>query len=200
MNIKRNLFIFLLAGNLSLFAKDHNIMEYGAVSDTTVLSTRAIQSAIDACSEEGGGTKTQLSRPVPEKEKEYPEAEMFGVLPSYGFFIRHARNIHFSNIQLQTGKEDSRLALYLSDLSDAGFTNLNLGSSPNDTCNIFMEKCQNIAISNSKIRGVSNCFLLVSGNENKGIVLINNILFNAKKLYLSEPSAKKEIHESGNIR
>ncbi|MDE6174896.1 MAG: glycoside hydrolase [Duncaniella sp.] len=34
----------------------HNILDYGAVSDTTRLSTAAIQRAIDSCNEAGGGT------------------------------------------------------------------------------------------------------------------------------------------------
>ena len=47
----------LLAGLLSLTmsAKDYNIVEYGAKNDTTVLSTEAIQQAIDRCSEASGG-------------------------------------------------------------------------------------------------------------------------------------------------
>ena len=47
----------LLAGLLSLTvsAKDYNIVDFGAVSDTTMLSTEAIQQAIDRCSEAGGG-------------------------------------------------------------------------------------------------------------------------------------------------
>ena len=36
-------------------AKDYVITDFGAVSDTTVLSTEAIQQAIDRCSEAGGG-------------------------------------------------------------------------------------------------------------------------------------------------
>ena len=36
-------------------AADYNIMRYGAVADTTVLSTEAVQKAIDECSENGGG-------------------------------------------------------------------------------------------------------------------------------------------------
>ena len=47
----------LLAGLLSLTvsAKDYNIVEYGAKNDTTVLSTAAVQQAIDRCSKAGGG-------------------------------------------------------------------------------------------------------------------------------------------------
>ena len=36
-------------------AADYNIVNYGAKSDTTVLSTAAIQKAIDDCSKAGGG-------------------------------------------------------------------------------------------------------------------------------------------------
>ena len=40
---------------ISLSAKDYNIVDYGAKNDTTVLSTEAIQRAIDACYGNGGG-------------------------------------------------------------------------------------------------------------------------------------------------
>jgi beta-xylosidase/polygalacturonase len=43
-----------------------------------------------------------------EKEKAYPEATMWGNLPAKGFFVRHARNIHFENIQIQTEHPDAR--------------------------------------------------------------------------------------------
>ena len=36
-------------------AVDYNILDFGAKSDTTVLSTIALQQAIDLCSEAGGG-------------------------------------------------------------------------------------------------------------------------------------------------
>ena len=45
----------LIFGRLGLQAADYNILDYGAVNDTTRLSTTAIQQAIDACSQAGGG-------------------------------------------------------------------------------------------------------------------------------------------------
>ena len=45
----------LLLAGLTAHARDYNIGSYGAVSDTTVLSTRALQQAIDECSQAGGG-------------------------------------------------------------------------------------------------------------------------------------------------
>ena len=43
-----------------------------------------------------------------EKEKEYPEATMWGNLPAKGFFVRHARNIQFNNINIRTEEPDVR--------------------------------------------------------------------------------------------
>ena len=43
-----------------------------------------------------------------EKEKDYPEATMWGNLPAKGFFVRHARNVHFSNVVVATELPDVR--------------------------------------------------------------------------------------------
>ena len=46
--------------------------------------------------------------PADEKEKDYPEATMWGILPAKGFFVRHARNVNFSNITITTVHPDDR--------------------------------------------------------------------------------------------
>ena len=43
-----------------------------------------------------------------EKAADYPEATMWGNLPAKGFFVRHARNVQFSNIHVSTVDEDVR--------------------------------------------------------------------------------------------
>lgn len=49
------LFSWLLSFVFGVQAADYNILDYGAVSDTTQLSSAAVQHAIDACSKAGGG-------------------------------------------------------------------------------------------------------------------------------------------------
>ena len=51
-----------------------------------------------------------------EREKKYPEATMWGVLPAKGFFIRHARNVKLSNIDIQTTEEDARRDFIMIDV------------------------------------------------------------------------------------
>ena len=53
-----------------------------------------------------------------EKEKEYPEATMWGNLPAKGFYVRHARNIHFNDVTVQTELPDARPEFVQEDADD----------------------------------------------------------------------------------
>lgn len=54
--MKRQSLIFIIAlSSISLSARTFNIIDYGAICDTTQLSTCAIQKAIDECNHSGGG-------------------------------------------------------------------------------------------------------------------------------------------------
>jgi polygalacturonase len=69
----------------------------------------------------GGGTRAQAALEPPEKETNYPEPSMFGELPAYGFFIRHARGVELSNVEVGFMTEDLRPAFHLEDVRGANF-------------------------------------------------------------------------------
>jgi polygalacturonase len=54
----------------------------------------------------GGCQSTAI--PVDEKEKDYPEATMWGILPAKGFFVRHARHVTFRDVEVSTALPDDR--------------------------------------------------------------------------------------------
>ncbi len=68
-----------------------------------------------------GGIEEEVSRQVPEDETRYPEQRFFGVLPAWGAYIRHARNIEFKNVTMTLREEDVRQKLVLNDVE--GFVN-----------------------------------------------------------------------------
>ena len=57
-----------------------------------------------------GGVPPREPYDTPEREKEYPEPSMFGILPAYGFFIRHAKGVELNDVELAVMKEDRRPA------------------------------------------------------------------------------------------
>jgi polygalacturonase len=69
----------------------------------------------------GGGSPELAQRQPPQEEANYPEPTMFGELPASGFFIRHARNIDMSGVEVSTTRADARAALWLQDVAGADF-------------------------------------------------------------------------------
>ncbi|MGY4385749.1 polygalacturonase [Pedobacter sp. UYP24] len=63
---------------------------------------------------------------IPEKPDSYPEYSMFGELPSWGVYIRHARNVTFTGLSLSVGKSDFRTAIVLDDVHKASFKKVNV--------------------------------------------------------------------------
>jgi polygalacturonase len=71
---------------------------------------------------QGGGSREDAVIQAPENENAYPEPTMFGgTLPSHGFFIRHAKNIQLSNIEVVYAKEDWRPAFVVQDVKGIDF-------------------------------------------------------------------------------
>ncbi len=68
---------------------------------------------------------SRLNR-VPEYEKSYPEFSMFGELPAWGFYVRHARGLSFSNIKLKLADEDFRPAFVFDDVSGLNLEGIKL--------------------------------------------------------------------------
>lgn len=66
----------------------------------------------------GGGTAGDAAKVVPEKEASYPKGDMFGTLPAYGFYCRHARGLRLHNLDLSVDREDGRPAIIVEDVTD----------------------------------------------------------------------------------
>ena len=69
----------------------------------------------------GGLTPADAVADPPELENAYPEPTMFGTLPAFGFFIRHASGIDLDNVEVRWEQQDTRPAFVLRDVADADF-------------------------------------------------------------------------------
>ena len=64
----------------------------------------------------GGGTKQDASREAPEAAEAYPEYNIFGPLPAFGFYCRHVRGLRFDRVQVSRETPDDRPALVCEDV------------------------------------------------------------------------------------
>ena len=61
---------------------------------------------------------------VPERPAAYPDFSMFAELPAWGVYIRHARDVEFTNVSLSAKKKDYRTAIVLDDVRQSTFTSV----------------------------------------------------------------------------
>jgi polygalacturonase len=74
----------------------------------------------------GGGTVEQAQLTPPESEKLYPEPWMFGIIPSSAFYIRHAKNIEISDVDISFMQPDFRPSIQLDDVKGSIFNHVRI--------------------------------------------------------------------------
>jgi polygalacturonase len=58
---------------------------------------------------------------VPEQQNAYPEPSMFGLVPAYGFYVRHVAGIKMDDVDVSFTEDERRPAFVLDDVRDAEF-------------------------------------------------------------------------------
>jgi hypothetical protein len=97
----------------------------------------------------GGGTRTQSNSPFPELGTNYPDPTT-KMLPAYGLYARHIKNLQLKDISLDYTLTEFRPAVYCSDVDSISFVNLNAAAAPNTPFAQF-ENTKNIYTTNSAV-------------------------------------------------
>lgn len=83
---------------------------------------------------------------IPEIPAKYPDFSMFKELPAWGIYIRHARDMFFSNITLHCAKKDYRLPVILDDVHTSQFSSINIKQTGGQKINIYKHKSSEITV------------------------------------------------------
>lgn len=100
---------------------------------------------------------------VPENEKEYPEFSMFGELPAWGFYVRHAKGLIMKKIILRVSENDYRSPFVFDDTKNLLLENLKVYIK-NGPKQIVLNNVSNCKIENTKINDKSDYNILQLGN------------------------------------
>jgi len=65
----------------------------------------------------GGGTAQDAKRVPPELETGYPEPRRFGIMPAYGLYARHVRDLEVADFRVSFDKEDLRPSMICTDVT-----------------------------------------------------------------------------------
>ncbi|HLA84120.1 MAG TPA: glycoside hydrolase family 28 protein [Thermoguttaceae bacterium] len=90
------------------------------------------------------GTAADVARKVPENSTGYPENRMFGVLPAYGLFVRHAKDVTMKNVRIAIQQEDARPAVVLDDARDSVFADFQAKDLSGADVFLIRSNCRNV--------------------------------------------------------
>ncbi len=151
--------------------------------------------------EESEGSWPKNIEDIPEKETSYPGGKMFGRLPSYGFFVRHGKNIQLNNLQLRWKEDDPRPALICDDIENLQISGLKAQGISHTPALVWLQNCKEAIIRNSQPVQDIPVFLKVSGENSREIVLTGNHLKKATKTFILENGLKQAtVNEFRTVR
>lgn len=93
-------------------------------------------------------SSSKIPAAVPEYEKDYPEPSRMGIMPVYGFFIRHVKEIKMNNVEVNYSGKEIRPAFYLDDVKDADLFRVKT-KAVNGTKTFVLNSIENFSIQQS---------------------------------------------------
>jgi polygalacturonase len=124
----------------------------------------------------GGGTVEDAAVKVPEKPEAYPEYKMFGLLPAYGFFVRHARNVRFTDIDLSFEQTEQRPAFIFDSVSDLRLSDIRADCSKKTPALLHCKQVKGAVIQDCRPDDCGGPFMRISGEQSQDIMVSNNDL------------------------
>jgi hypothetical protein len=130
----------------------------------------------------GGGTREEAARrDLPEMEDEYPEYFMWGVLPAYGLYARHAKGLSLDNVRFDLARPDARPAITCDDVEDLDLSHVRAAAAPEAESLIRLRSTRGAFVHGCRPLGAAGTFLRVEGRTSRDIVLGSNDLHLVRK-------------------
>jgi hypothetical protein len=147
-----------------------------------------------------GGERSRRGLDVPEVPAVYPAANMFGALPAYGLYVRHADGLTLRNLQVGWEQPDMRSALVFDDVTGLDLDGFVPNTVTGDQPVVWLN-----AVRNALVRGVhltphATEFLRLTGRESAGISVLGSDLANADERVHRGPEVPPSVlSETGNV-
>ncbi|MDD2764614.1 MAG: glycosyl hydrolase family 28 protein [Opitutaceae bacterium] len=135
---------------------------------------------------------------IGEHANDYPENNMFGPLPAYGFYCRHVRDLTLRNIDVRFEKTDYRSALAFDDVQNLEVDGLKSRAMPGSKPVILLNDTYTAMIRGCTAPEGPTAFLRIEG-KSTGISVIGNDLTRTKAaISLGKKLPPAAVFASGN--
>ena len=118
-----------------------------------------------------GANWRRLPLDVPERPARYPEVTMFGALPSFGLYLRHARDVTLRNVQLSVEQPDVRPALVADDVTGLHVVGFDGRPAEGDAPPVWLNNVRGGIVETSSATDEGRTILRVTGEDTERITL-----------------------------
>lgn len=117
------------------------------------------------------GPEQWASLAVPEQVAQYPEARMFGRLPSYGFYCRHVRGLRLRDVVLGVAAGEARPAIICDDVAHVEIAGLRSPKISSQEPAIRLIQSKNIWIRDAQAPEGARALVELAGSQTSGVLL-----------------------------
>jgi hypothetical protein len=108
---------------------------------------------------------------VPERPARYPEVTMFGALPSFGLYLRHARDVTLRNVQVSAEQPDVRPALVADDVTGLHMVGLDGRTAEDEAPAVWLNNVRGGIVETSSATDEGRTTLRVTGEDTERITV-----------------------------
>jgi hypothetical protein len=144
----------------------------------------------------GGGTAEEAARrDLPEMKDHYPEYHMFGTLPAYALYVRHARGLTLNNVRFDLETPDLRPAMVCDDVEDLELAGVRAQGDQAAESLLRFQGVRGAFIHGCRPLSEVASFLRVEGEDNEAILLSGNDLRKAGRHFEAADGAADSVVE-----
>jgi Glycosyl hydrolases family 28 len=144
-----------------------------------------------------GGAADAPSLNVNELIDHYPEGTMWGVLPAWAFYARHAEGLTLRNFDARWGKEDQRPAMIFDDIANLSLDGVQPTTATGKAPLLWLNNVAGALVRGSR-SPAAELFLRAGGPESREIVLLGNDLTQVRHPYEVQGAAAEAVSAVGN--
>ena len=126
-----------------------------------------------------GGDRAARGLEVRENPEGYPESTMFGDLPAYGFYVRHAVGLTLKDVQVRWDQEDVRPAMIFDDVRDLDMDGFRAGKAAGEQPTVWFNQVAGALVRGCRAPAGAQRFLRLSGAGTGNVRLWGNDLTGA---------------------
>jgi polygalacturonase len=148
----------------------------------------------------GGGTAELARKAMPELENKYPDADMFGDLPAYGLFCRHAETLVLDGVHFHLEKRDARPAAIFDQVEDLDLLSSSAVPPSGGEPAIWLQNVRRCFMQGVRALAGTKTLVKLSGEKTAGIRAVGNDFSEAGQGFQRENEvAEKALRQEANL-